>query len=436
MFSYSPPAGIDDLAGRPSRTGFLADWHVYIHKTFKENIDGLGVADPLFFTEVDRPAQSPPVPIHWNGFPLPLLREAAGSHPKAWKAAEVLRSTTRYTPAGTSPVRTGFRPQDEYCEWFVYRESGQLKRIVFTAEGPEYWIHLSRRDIDAVLALYQKYVSPAVKKPDLLLTTDLNFSKDLVLHAGDYNPFNPWNTMQGVMHLTHPANTLGAEINLAAFATLPRKDRSGARVTDVRRLICCAGYGVANRSSDPNIGWSVNTTCTGIQSGAPVQAATLADPVGLYIEQLQPGSLTGPDDEPINHWFSVVRGGVGRGLMAVLEAPAGSPFALDRVKVKGVKLEWGGQVAECIDMVLYAKVAPFASAPPTMVACDAHCCMPAGTAPNKIKDINLVQPDGACATGEVDAYPELVGQQLEVAHGLEAIAGPAPAKLRSRLDAE
>jgi hypothetical protein len=35
-----------------------------------------------------------------------------------------------------------------------------------------------------------------------------------------YNPYNKWNTDNGIMHLNCPPNSLSAEINLAAFATV------------------------------------------------------------------------------------------------------------------------------------------------------------------------------------------------------------------------
>jgi len=73
-----------------------------------------------------------------------ISRKFGGGGPKAWSAADVLQSTTRYTPDQSPPVTTQFRPQDEYCEWFAYKDpgSGKLSRIVFTSEGPEYWINL------------------------------------------------------------------------------------------------------------------------------------------------------------------------------------------------------------------------------------------------------------------------------------------------------
>lgn len=433
MFTYSPPASIDDLSGRPSKPTFLANWHIYINQNFHDNIGALG-DDPLFFSETDTPAQSGPVPIPWNGFPLSLTRQFK-NRTDAWKAADTLQTTNRYTPKGSASVVTMFRPQDEYCEWFAYTTASKITRIVFTAEGPEYWIKLAESDFSVVLSLYQQFVNPGVTANDLRLSHDLQFG-DVLLQAGSYDPFNKWNTTNGVMHLTHPANTLGAEINLAAFATIPREDTPGARVSDVRRLICCAGYGNANRSSDPSIGFAVNTTCVPLTAGSAIMTATLADPVGLYMNQLQAGVLTGPNGEALDNWFQFVRGNAGKGLMAVVEPPSGSAFGLDRVLVKGVPLQRGGQIAEAIDMVLYAKVASHAGPAPSLQACTNVCCMPAGTPAASIKNINLAQPNGACKSPSVPAYPELLEPAAHAALLAEvALASSVQKrKLRSRLD--
>jgi hypothetical protein len=406
MFTYSPPAGIDDLAGRPTRQGFVNDWHDFIAGAFNTEIAALGRIrprlEPQFATEVAGIFPGDPVPVPWNAFPL-FISRIHGDSLGAWKDAN-------------DPGRVQFdtltaqvRRQDEYCEWFEYRNAGALQKIVFTAEGPEYWIRLAKHDFDQVVSLYRKWVSPDVQRADLQLSQDLTWLDDEVLPAGSYNPYNPWNTTKGVMHLTHPANTLGAEINLAARATVLRRDVAGNRITDVRHLACCSNFGDANRSSDPNIGSAVNTNCV-TPDGQIIQDVTLADPVALYLDHLQDGVLTGPDpdDEPLDDWFKIVRGVRGRGLMAVLAPPAGAAFGLDKVKVKGVDLAFGGQVAEAIQMVLYAKVRPHlgtAGAVP-MYGCTKQCCAPVGTPQAKYKNINFDRPEdtGSCKIGSETAY--------------------------------
>ncbi|HEX5264842.1 MAG TPA: hypothetical protein VFW13_15025, partial [Phenylobacterium sp.] len=358
MFTYAPPANIDDLAGQPTREKFLTDWHDFVGKTFADELarvisDNPGI-EPQFASEVDGAFAGQDIPVNWQAFPLTITRDHFNDSVKAWTAANILM----HVMVGGVPVK--MRPQDEYCEWFEYRKGGVLQRIVFTAEAPEYWIALAAHDLEKVVSLYQRLVDPAVKKADLLLDQDMRWLDNRILKAGTYNPYNPWNTEKGVMHLTHHANSLGAEIDLAAKATVVRGN-GGVRVTDVRQLACCSDFGDPNRSSDPNIGHAVNTSCTPVD-GSPAQDVTLANPVALYIDGLAPGTITGPNDEPLDNWFTFVRGATGHGLMAVLAPPAGAAFGLDQVKVKGIPLAYGGQVAEAIQMVLYAKIRPHAGA--------------------------------------------------------------------------
>jgi len=135
-------------------------------------------------------------------------------------------------------------------------------RVTFTCEGPEYWQFLAGGtraffdddepqagivdgDIELVAELYAEHVDPAVQVEDLVWPFDVAaFDPDsnawyLFASAGTYNPFNRWNTTHGAMHLTHPANTLGAEINLAARAAVLRAGADGEPITDQEALVCC-----------------------------------------------------------------------------------------------------------------------------------------------------------------------------------------------------
>jgi hypothetical protein len=432
VFRYTPPGGIDDLEGRPKRKAFLDDWHEFVHGQFRANLDRLqdprdenGVAfdtpipDPLFFSEVDDAATSGDLPVTWSAFPLGLMRRNGQNQTAAWAAADVLQSTTQFSPPGETAT-TRFRPQDEYCEWHVYRNAAtkKIERVVFTAEAPEYWIRLAEHDVAAVLALYQKHVSTKVKKADLLLDRDIEFGTR-TLSKGGYNPFNPWNTENGIVHLTHAANTIGAQINLAARATALRKNASGTRITDARRLICCSGFGSCNRSSDPSIGQGVNITARGAGAADRPLRITLANPVGLYMNQLTGGTLTDDKGKPLDNWFTFARGKAGRGLMAVVRPPKSAKIGFDALQVKGVPFTRAGQIAEALQMVLYAKTAPFTGAAPPLAPCVFHCCVPSATAAASLKDVILFQDatDDSCAdrgagstppVAMKDAYPELV----------------------------
>jgi hypothetical protein len=385
MFKYETPASIDDLAGRPARAAFLTTWHDNIRARFAVEQARPGVS--LFFSEVDSAATSNDIPVSWNAFPLFIKRRFPNNADRIqrWSIADLLRTEA----AGP------FRQQDEYCEWFAYRDvpDGPIRRIVFTAEAPEYWDALAAADLDRVVELYRQFVSPAVQRGDLL-------------RNGVYNPRNKWNTTHGVMHLTHPANTLFAEINLAAQSTIMRRNGQGARITSVRQFACASSFGDVNRTSDPSIGSSVNLTVFPAAPGSTAQSITLANPVGLYIAGLQDGVLTDDNDNPLN-WFRFVRGGPSRGLMAVLEPPAGAAFGLERVRIAGVPLTHGGQVAERITMVLFARTANLSKPVPPLLPAVAHCCAPSPFDPPKIDQINLshTAADTGCSAGTVEAFP-------------------------------
>lgn len=59
------------------------------------------------------------------------------------------------------------------------------------------------------------------------------------------------------MHLCQPNNTISAEIQLAADATV-LYHKHGRPVVVADELVCCAAYGGSARSSDPTIGGTVN----------------------------------------------------------------------------------------------------------------------------------------------------------------------------------
>nr|WP_050780958.1 hypothetical protein [Bradyrhizobium sp. ORS 278] len=408
MFKYAPPANIDDLAGRPSRAAFLEDWHKRIQDAFDDEISNLPSGNKLFFSETASAAESADIAVTWNAFPLVIKREQPADVAR-WDAADRLARVNR-APAGAPALNMPCRRQDEYCEWFAYRASpgGPISRIVFTAEAPEYWIDLARHDFDCVVELYRRHVSTQVQPDDLKLTQDIAFGNEM-LPKGSYNPYNPWNTTKGVMHLTHPANTLGAEIDLAARATIPRHDVSGKRITEVRRFACGSNFGDPNRSSDPNIGLGVNLTVLATTPDARPQSITLANPVALYIDRIAAGVLTDADDNPLQGWFKIVRGVAGRGLMAVLEPPEGAAFGLDSVQVIGRRLTHGGQVADHIQMVLYAKTAHLGAAAPTLRSCISHCCRPENVLPIDQVNLDHKDPTDGCGASAKDPFPELVG---------------------------
>ncbi len=247
--------------------------------------------------------------------------------------------------------------QDEYCEWAVQRDAqGEIVRVSFTCENPEYWHTLWSVDENRVLELYRQLVSPRVQLADLYLRdASGKIVQDPFIGRPAYNPLNKWNNSTralpdsgGAVHLTSPPNNLGAEIGLGAAATLLRfMDQ------DPQTLICCTPYGQSFRHSDPHIGFTVNSAVQALG-----MRVTIADPVGLYIQEPDFENYELPPDavkaglKPKDFW-RLVRGVPGMGLHAVFQAPKGYEHVkLGGIKINGQPLRWGAQVTQTFQIGL------------------------------------------------------------------------------------
>ncbi|MFY0534578.1 hypothetical protein [Nannocystis pusilla] len=236
------------------------------------------------------------------------------SNANLWSLADTGYDTTGKTfgpipanPCDTSDTATipygPYGPrgwQDEYCEWSVTRNAqGQIVRIDFTCENPEYWNTLWMVSPQRVVELYRSTLDkPQIALEDLYLRDATgNPVIDASTGRPTYNPLNKWNSgtnstasAGGAMHLTSTPNTLQTEIGLGSTATTPRTSGNANPNT----LICCAQYGQIGRNSDPHIGQSVNLTVTPPNPAIPSAKATLANPPGLYIQNPNFGRITAP----------------------------------------------------------------------------------------------------------------------------------------------
>jgi hypothetical protein len=341
--------------------------------------------------------------IVWNGLPNVLVRRfgydralelADGFFPLTERAD---RPGSYFSGPGWSDLR--YRPQDEYCEWRVFRDGrGAIRRIVFTAEPPEYWQALHGDELSSAIwdspkkypftgdkqllvDLYCTYVDERVRHEDLIAHEDMVDHSDpehptVVIPKGAYNPWNRWNTTDGLMHLNHPANTIQAQIRLAAEATVLRS-RGGRPVTDPDALVCCAGFGGPLRNSDPTIGSTVNVLA---RAGASL---TLRNPVGLYLNDIDLTGITTPDGRPIGReYFRVERGSAEQHMVerAVFEVPEeergrdGRRLTVSDLRIGGVPIRYGGQVAERITVAMFAMAGARDGAPNTAVGCARRCC--------------------------------------------------------------
>jgi hypothetical protein len=428
---FAPPANVDDL-NESRRQGWSAVVSAWLDGAVERVTAEVGDPEQVRFVN---PARTPPPAepaerkIVWDAFPRVISVRHPGDPTAARAAADEPDDLGNYFGVRFFEVRDGreeevilpFRRHDEYCEWFVETDpaTGRPGRYVFTCEGPEYWQFIAggtaavvdpatvpapaRVDGDRalLLRLYRALVGPQVAEADLFHQADVLYRVDdgtdrIYRTAGEYNPNNKWNTTHGAVHLTHPSNTLSAEIFLGADASVPRTGANGASVTDAAELICCARYGEPNRSSDPTIGADVNDL---VRSGLSV---SLRDPIGLYLDGLDTTGLSGPNGEDVSNWWRIVRGADRQILRAEFAAPEDSSFGLDDVLVNGVALTRAGQLAELITVSLYGIGADFGNGAPTPIGCSGHCCAQVDN-PDLLQILPVAD---RCPDGWTEAFPQ------------------------------
>jgi hypothetical protein len=343
---FDPPGFLDDLTP-PQKAG----WHTFI----SDNMDraAAGRTDhpndaprPQFFNsaKVEIGAGAATEDVKWTAFPR-IIQVSSASDKQRWRRSDASRDV-----------------QDEYCEWSVTRDSttNKITRIDFTCEGPEYWGFLARINPAKVLALYRQHVDPSVKHDDLFTP------------AGAYNSRNRWNnsTSHGAMHLIQVNNSLGAEIEIGGAGSIQRSRADGTPITDAQELIACGQYGAPERNSDPFIGARVNFHA---RNKADL---TLANPVGIYFAGLDTIGWSTPDGTPAAGFWSYTRGTPDRPVRARLEVPAGKGYVLGDVKINPAAIEFGGQVADRIQMTIRAVATRSGSS----TAVPVRGCVSSGTA--------------------------------------------------------
>jgi hypothetical protein len=282
---------------------------------------------PQFYnpTVENTPAGLPPAAIAWPAFPAQVFREK-GPGPERWRHADGSRDV-----------------QDEYCEWSVERgDDGKITRITFTTEVPEYWDHVARNDRDRLLDLYHRFVDPRVELDDLFDGRE------------KYVPRNRWNTStEGrLAHFVQRSNNLFAAIALVAQATILREREDGTLVTDRQDLVVCGKLGNPFRNSDPQIAEIVNDAAS---SGDEI---TLLDPMGLYLDELQSAGMKTPDGADAAEFWQVERGAPGHAVRASFAVPEDRDYVVGDIKVNGLPVTFGAQVADKVRVRIGAVVKP------------------------------------------------------------------------------
>jgi len=319
---FDPPAFLDDFS--PAQK---LSWSSFISNKIDAQLSG-NPGHHFYNPKVT--ATAPDVrltdpPISWTAFPRQVQLNAPSDEAR-WAQADASRDV-----------------QDEYCEWSVERDpaTNKIKRVTFTAEGPEYWSALAKVNPAKVLSLYQQFVSPAVVADDLF-------------RNNSYLPRNKWNnsTTHGAMHLIQPNNTLLAEINIAVASSIVRRI-DGQLLTDEQDLITCGGYGVGERFSDPHIGGEINKL-------ARQQAAiTIANPVALYIRDLSTAGWAAPDGLDPKQYWKIVRGNEQFALRAVYEVPADKNFVVGDITINDKPIRFGAQIADFITIKIIGQACRF-----------------------------------------------------------------------------
>jgi hypothetical protein len=319
---FDPPGFLEDFNDEQR-----ARWSEIISDQFDAGVQGrpdefdFDAPREQFYnpTQVETGPDAQSLDISWVGFPR-NVEVTSVSDLQRWRKAETSRTL-----------------QDEYCEWSVERDpdSGKITRVSFTCEGPEYWRFLAETTPEVALDLYRRFVNPQVELGDLFLSN------------GQYNPLNRWNasTVEGAMHLIQQSNTLGAEIELAAGSSVVR-EIDGMVLTGDRELIECGKYGGVERHSDPHIGGQVNSLT---RQKADV---TLANPVGLYFDDLSTADWETPDGSDPKSFWTYVRGTEEKPVRAVYEVPPEQGFVVSDITISGRPIAFGAQIADFVRIKL------------------------------------------------------------------------------------
>ncbi len=379
---FDPPAFLSDFDSIP---GQREAWHEFVSRTFdaviaaeRPRVRGAkrGVSGVVqFFNPSSYDPGGPLIEqaVTWNAFPKELLRRFGRA--RALIEADRLWPLSAYhfgydpdlpthTGAGASHATDAwfYRPTVEYCEWHVTRDpdSNKIRRVALTSEPPEYWQAMFGESLDPgdgrpirfpgdralVLDLYRKLVSPHVQLEDLLVKQSFRGAQGETYQSGSYNPYNQWNTSFGAIHLNAPPNQLGAEIQLGGDGTILRRSAGGETIVDPDVLIAYAGYGGANRNSDPTIGATVNALA---RLGAMV---TLVNPVGLYMDHIDLSGWQVPHGVHPQDCVKIERGSARMIERLLVEVPPQTGLALSDVTIGGEPIRFGGQVAECVTVKL------------------------------------------------------------------------------------
>lgn len=401
---------------------------------------------------VDPMAEEPPTredtPIEpWGAFPRAVVRRTPWSDLPAdrgdpdgrYRAADHLGDedfrpgvfVDRHDRVLHLPVRDR---QDEYLEWTLRRNGGKITSAIFVAEGYDYFEALFDHDEQKAVELYREFTGVAAICADDLRAPNGVYRRSAtgvseVVKPGRFNPRNRFNIAPGIAHLSHRANSLGAEVNLAGVSGIARfdVDKNVLDNKSAERLLCCSEGGNPNRNSDPLIAQQAYSQVLG------GFRYTLANPVGLYIANVRHSRLLLPDNETEvpAEWWRVTRGSAdpegkkNRILRLELKVPESEKLTISDLLVDGAPVEYGGQLADLLTVHLFVtRWRREDSGFGPVVGCTATCCRRTAGHPQ------LVLSDGNCGDGFEVAFPGLVPSAT--AEGIAAMKSLAASRIAVR----
>lgn len=212
--------------------------------------------------------------------------------------------------------------QNEYSEWFTKRSSpgGDVLAVNLTTELPDYFRFLGQRLSPSELGNVYRQVYP--------LATDAELRNP----DGTYNELNRWNTTDGAMHLIGFINDLEPNALGVIEGSLAWRFSAAGRVLDVQDC------GMRQFHADPTIVANIN------RMAREGRAITVADPIGIYIIDVDTSGWETPDGSDPRSLLTFLRGTPP--MHVRVAPPPGATFRLSDVRIAGEPILFGSQIAE------------------------------------------------------------------------------------------
>ena len=258
MFAYTDPAGTGILQAQ----GALEDYRTMVHSLYRR----FALLPQSAFTLLDA----------FEGVTADAAEVPWISFPRTANAPDTDIDENRFSGG---PGDAGF--QDEYVEWRVERDAGgNVTKITFTTEFPEYYEALAGVSEEALLAGIEDVVSAAAPTSEELFGPGFNpdaatktaRQRQCIRHL----PNKPWqNGQKGLLCLQQRFNTLGALFNLVGECAILLPGSPTNACSNASSGACGP-----DRNSDPKV-------CTAAQELRRVdRVVALEDPVGIRIIEL------------------------------------------------------------------------------------------------------------------------------------------------------